>query len=99
MDRVIRIQTFTADQRDRWSRGYRWAAARPSWVTRFALLTFLFVVAFPLALLIGLAVLAAVVVFGGLAFLSAAVNSVRRLFRGDGRSNVRVIERSRDEGT
>ncbi len=69
-------------------------AGRPSLAARIALVTFLVIVGVPLALLLGMAVAAAVLVFGGLALLGAANRRLRSLMPGgDGRSNVRVIQR------
>lgn len=97
MERLVQVRVFGDRQRQRLAGGYRWAASQPSWIARAALLAFLVVVGLPLLLLFALAFLAALVVFGGLALLNAAVAKVRGLFGpGEGRSNVRVIRR-RDE--
>ncbi len=94
MDPVVRIQVLGSRHRDRVARGYRWALAQPSWIARVALLAFLLVVGVPIMLLVGLAVLAAVIVFAGLALLHTVINRMRGLpAAGDGRDNVRVIRR------
>ena len=94
MDRFVTIRVFGARQRDRMLSGYEWVATRPSWLTRVALVTFLLIVGLPVLLLVGVAILAAVVVIFGLAaghFLLAKVQGL--LPARDGRSNVRVIRR------
>ncbi|MEE8155443.1 MAG: hypothetical protein V3T53_10875 [Phycisphaerales bacterium] len=94
MDRVVRIQTFTTEQRQRAVRGYRWLAAQPSWVVRLALVIFVLVIGLPLLLLAVVAVIAAIIVFTGLAIINAAGAKLRGLLpKRDGRSNVRVIRR------
>lgn len=94
MDRAVRIRTFTAQQRDRWAGGWRWAASRPGWVVRLAAVTFLVLVALPLLFFLGVAILAAAVVFAAVGIGAALASKVRSLFpRRDGRVNVRVIRR------
>ncbi len=94
MDRVVRIPTVTAEQRERAVRGYRWLTSQPSWVVRLALLIFILVVGVPLLLLAIVAVLAAIIVFTGLALINAGVAKLRGFLpKRDGRSNVRVIKR------
>ncbi len=94
MDPVVRLHPFGSQQRDRVARGYRWAQSQPSWIVRLAVLTFLLVVGLPILLLVMFAVLAASVVFGGLALFHTALDKLRGLpsYR-DGRKNVRVIRR------
>ena len=61
---------------------------------RLALITFLLIVGLPLAILLGMAVAAAALVFGGLSLLGAARRRLGSVLPGhDGRSNVRVIQR------
>jgi len=94
MDRVVRIPTMTAAQRERAVRGYRWLTSQPSWVVRLVLLTFVLVVGLPLLLLAVVAVIAATIVFTGLALINAGVAKLRGFLpKRDGRSNVRVINR------
>ena len=69
------------------------AASQPNWIIRTVAVVFLAVMVLPLLLLVGLAALAAMLVFGGLVLFKGAVERTRRLVRGDGRSNVRVIRR------
>ncbi|MHC4415134.1 MAG: hypothetical protein ACYS0G_07615 [Planctomycetota bacterium] len=93
MDPVVRIRGFGAQQRDRVLRGYRWAAA-PSGAGRLALVALAVLVGLPILLVIGVAVLAAALVFGILALGYLAFWKLRRLLPArDGRSNVRVIRR------
>ncbi len=74
--------------------GPGWVPARPSRAAQFALITFLVIVGLPLAILIGIAVAAAVLVFSGLTLLRAAWRRLGSVMSGgDGRSNVRVIQR------
>lgn len=98
MQRVVRVRAFTNEQRDRAARAYQWVARQPSWVTKFALLAFLIVIGIPVFIILMLAVVASVIVFGGLAALNLLVLRLRSLLpHADGRSrNVRVIDR-RDE--
>ncbi len=71
-----------------------WVPPRPSWAARLALITFLVIVGLPLAILVGMAVAAAALVFGGLSLLGAARRRLGSVLPGhDGRSNVRVIQR------
>ena len=94
MDRVVRIPTVTAAQRERAVRGYRWLTSQPSWVIRLALVVFLLLVGLPLLLLAVVAVIAATNVFTGLALITAGVAKLRGFLpKRDGRSNVRVIKR------
>ena len=66
---------------------------------RIALITFLVIVGLPLVLLVGVAVAAAALVFGGVALLAAARRRLGSLLPGgDGRSNVRVIRRDDQVG-
>ncbi|MHC4947078.1 MAG: hypothetical protein ACYTG1_02290 [Planctomycetota bacterium] len=91
---MVRIQTFGSRQRERGLRGYRWAASQPSWIVRVALVTFVAIVAIPFAVLLLLALLLAVVVFGGLALVNLGMERVRALVRGPDRSsNVRIVRR------
>jgi hypothetical protein len=94
MDRVVRFRVLDAAARDRVTEGWRTAASQPNWITKAAAIVFLAVVVLPLLLLVGLVALAMTLVFGGLALLKRTVEKVRRLVRGDGRSNVRVIRRT-----
>ncbi len=93
MDRVVRFRVLDAAARDRLAGGWRMAASQPNWIIRTAAVVFLLVLVLPLLLLVGLAAVAAALVFGGLALLKGTVERVRRRVRGDGRSNVRVIRR------
>ncbi len=98
MDPVVRLHPFGSQQRDRVARGYRWAQSQPSWIVRLAVLTFLLVVGLPILLLVMFAVLAASVVFGGLALFHTALGKLRGLpSHRDGRKNVRVIRRARPD--
>lgn len=82
---------------DRGQKVFRTVAAQPSWVTRLALYTFIIVIGIPILLLAGLALAAALMVFGVLALANAILVRIRRAIpRDDGRRNVRVIERRRD---
>ncbi|MHC4612051.1 MAG: hypothetical protein ACYTAU_00540 [Planctomycetota bacterium] len=94
MDRVVRFRVLETAARDRFAGGWRMAAAQPNWIVRTAAVVFLLVLVLPIALLVVLAAAAAAVVFGGLALGRGAVERVRRRLRGEGRSNVRVIQRS-----
>ncbi len=59
-----------------------------------ALVIFVLVIGLPLLLLAVVAVIAAIIVFTGLALINAAGAKLRRLLpKRDGRSNVRVIRR------
>ncbi|MHC4208080.1 MAG: hypothetical protein ACYTE6_12290 [Planctomycetota bacterium] len=94
MDRVVRFRVLDAAARDRVTERWRTAASQPNWIIKAAAIVFLAVVVLPLLLLVGIVALAMTLVFGGLALLKGAVGKVRRLVRGDGRSNVRVIRRT-----
>jgi hypothetical protein len=72
---------------------WRVASAQPSWVLRAAVITFLLVFAVPIVLLVVAAALAGMVVFLLLAGMYMLFEKARRAVRGDGRRNVRVIER------
>jgi hypothetical protein len=96
MDRVVRIRIPDSFSRDRLAGEWRRAASQPNWIVRTAMLVFLLVVALPVLLLVGLAALAGIIVFAGLALINATAAKVRRLVRGGGRSNVRVIRRIDD---
>ncbi len=73
-----------------------WVPPRPSWAARLALITFLLIVGLPLAILLGMAVAAAALVFGGLTLIGAAGRRLGSVLPGgDGRSNVRVIQRDK----
>ncbi len=66
---------------------------------RIALITFLVIVGLPLAILVGMAVAAAALVFGGIALLGAARRRLSSVLPGgDSRSNVRVIQRDEHAG-
>jgi hypothetical protein len=91
MDRTVRARVFDSASADRLAGGWRWAVSQPSWIVRCGLVAFLLIVVVPVLLLAGIAALVAAVVFGGLALLNGGVAALRRLGRGDGRSNVRVI--------
>ena len=94
MDRVVRIPAISAAQRQRAARGYRWLTSQPSWVVRLALVIFILVVGLPLLLIAIVAVIAATIVFTGLALINAGVARLRGFLpKRDGRSNVRVIRR------
>ena len=58
------------------------------------LLAAVLVVVLPLLLLVGIVAVGAIVVVAGLALGRAAIDKLRRAVRGDGRSNVRVIQRT-----
>jgi uncharacterized membrane protein HdeD (DUF308 family) len=94
MDRVVRVRVLDSATRDRLAGEWRRAVSRPNWIIRIVFVVALLVVALPLLLLAGLAALAVAFVVGGLALLNGAAGSARRLMRGDGRSNVRVLRRS-----
>jgi len=94
MDRVVRFRVLDAAARDRVAEGWRMAASQPNWFIKAVAVVFLAVVVLPLLLLVGIMALAMTLVFGGLVLLKGAVEKVRRLVRGDGRSNVRVIRRT-----
>lgn len=98
MERVVRVRTFTNDQRQRAARAFQWVARQPSWVTKFAMVAFLIVIGIPVFIILMLAIVASVIVFGGLAALNLLVIRLRSLLpHAEGRSsNVRVIDR-RDE--
>lgn len=94
MDRVVRFRVLDAAARDRVAEGWRVASSQPNWLVRTAAIVFLAVVIVPLLLLVGLVALGAVVFLAGLALVKRAVVRMRQRVRGDGRSNVRVIERT-----
>jgi len=80
---------------------------QPSWISRAALVVFSLIILIPAVALLLLAILAALVVFGSLALINAAANSLRTLVGGGqpeeidfsvrqttteaGRVNVRVL--------
>lgn len=66
---------------------------QPSWVLRAVAITFLLVFAVPIVLLAVIAAAAAAVVFLLLAGAYMLFEKLRKTVRGDGRSNVRVIQR------
>ncbi|MHC4217782.1 MAG: hypothetical protein ACYSU7_04920 [Planctomycetota bacterium] len=96
MDRVVRIRVPESFSRDRLAGEWRRAASQPNWIVRAAMMVLLLVVALPILLLVGLAAVVAIIVVGGLALIRAGAAKLRRLVRGDGRSNVRVIRRIDD---
>jgi hypothetical protein len=97
MTQWTRISSFASDGSGRVVSTYRYVRGQPSWVTRAALLVFLLVVGLPIVLLILLAFMLAVIVFGSLALVNAVVMRVRGVFASSGRENVRIIVR--DERT
>ncbi len=66
---------------------------QPSWVLRAALITFLLVFAVPIVLLVLVAGIAAAAVFLVVAGFYRVFERLRSVVRGDGRKNVRVIQR------
>ena len=99
MAQWTRISSFATDGSGRAVAAYRQFRGQLSWITRAALLVFLLVIGLPIVLLILLAFLLAVVVFGTLALVNAVVMRLRGMLPGGtgGRENVRVIVR--DERT
>jgi hypothetical protein len=80
------------------SRLYGYAAAQPSWVTRWALIAMVLIVVVPLALLTLAAVLVGFVVFVTLRLVAVVIASVRGAFgqhapEDEGRENVEVNDR------
>jgi len=70
------------------------AIDQPGWVWRGALWVMSLILLLPIVMLVVIALLAGVIVFGGLAVASMALQRARGFFGGDGgRENVRVIER------
>jgi predicted ABC-type exoprotein transport system permease subunit len=93
MQRVVSIRILDSVSRERLAEEWRRAATQPNWVARVVLLAIFLIVVVPLLLAVGLIALGAIVVIGGVALLRAGIERLRRRFRGDGRSNVRVIRR------
>jgi hypothetical protein len=76
------------------TRAWHYVNRQPGWVTRWAMLVFLLIIGLPIALLFGIAILGAVLLFGTLAVVNALILQARGLFpRKDGRENVRVMRR------
>lgn len=94
MDPVVQIRVTGGGAGGASGPGPGWVPARPGRAARLAVITFLVIVGLPLAILVGMAVAAAVLVFSGLTLLRAAWRRLGSVMSGgDGRSNVRVIQR------
>ncbi len=94
MDRVVQVRVTGGGAPGASGPGPARIPARPSWAARLALITFLVIVGLPVAILLGMAVAAAALVFSGLSLLGAARRRLGSVLPGrDGRSNVRVIRR------
>ena len=94
MNHETRFTTFSTHGAQRVASIWQTAAAQPGWVSRFALMTFVFVIAVPLVLLALLAFFAATLVYTvllGINFLMMKVRGVLPVR--DGRKNVRVLRR------
>ncbi len=90
-----RVTQFAVSSFDRAGGTFRFAARQPSWIARATLIAFLLVIGAPILLVLLLALLVGVVVFGVLAGVNRVVTGVRGVMpRDDGRENVRVIQRS-----
>ena len=97
MDRVSRFTTFTSPGARRVSAIWQTASSQPSWILRVVLMTFIFVIAFPIVLLVALALLVASVVLVVLRIVNTLMMKMRgTLPRRDGRENVRVMQRRDD---
>jgi hypothetical protein len=95
MFQATRITMISSAGAERVSTVFRAVQSHPGWIKRWALLAALIVIGVPIFLLVMLAVMAGVLVFGGLAAGNALANRIRGLMpRSDGRSNVRVIQRA-----
>jgi len=95
MDQWSRMTSFTTETTERAAGVYRTVNRQPSWIVRAALTVFLLVICLPVILLITVAFLLALLVFGVLSLINAAANRFRSPRSAhDGRSNVRVIDRS-----
>jgi amino acid transporter len=95
MFRTVRISTFANTAGGRASAAFRAMQAQPAWITRFALLTMFIIIALPILLLVLLAIVASVVVFGTLAIVNILLRKIRSIIpQHDGRENVRVIQRA-----
>ena len=69
--------------------------SQPNWVVRAAMVAFIIVIAVPILLLVGIALIAATLVFGVLALINSIIRRIRGDgVRNDGRENVRVIRRN-----
>jgi uncharacterized membrane protein len=95
MFRIIEIRRYTEDGSERVRSAWQYATNQPSWIARFALTVFLFIIMLPIVALLMIAFLVAVVVFLVLAVANAAISLIRMLVSGrsDGRENVRVVRR------
>lgn len=92
----MRTSPFVVISRGSEHAGQAWRAvqSQPSWIARLAGAIIVLVIAVPFVLLVLLALLAGVVVFGALALVNVVVAWVRGVLpRHDGRENVRVIRR------
>ena len=97
MDPQIRFTQFSTRGAQRVSAMWQTAAAQPSWVSRFALITFILVIGVPIFLLVALALIAATFVFAVLVGVNWLLTKFKRALPvRDGRRNVRVIQRRDD---
>ncbi|MHC5003885.1 MAG: hypothetical protein ACYTJ0_12255 [Planctomycetota bacterium] len=86
------ISTVFTGSRRRAASFWQTVARQPSWVIRVALTAFLLIVAVPVAILVGVALLAATVVFALLAVANGLWTRLRGMVGGgDGRENVRIV--------
>ena len=91
MERVVQVRLTGSGPERGPDAGLGVQARRPTLAMRIAVLTFLVIVGLPLLILFGFAAAAAVVVFSGLALLTAARRRIKAALPGDdGRENVRV---------
>jgi hypothetical protein len=93
MERVVNVRILDSASRDRLTEEWRRAASQPNLFVRVLLLALLLVVTVPVLLIVGLVALGAIVIIGGVALARVGFARLRARLRGDGRSNVRVIQR------
>jgi hypothetical protein len=93
MERVVNVRILDSVSRERLNEEWRRAASQPNPFLRFVLLALFLILIVPLLLIVGLVALGAIVVIGGVALARVGLARLRVWLRGDGRSNVRVIQR------
>jgi len=93
MFRTTRFSILTAEGANRVGTVFHTLRSQPGWITRLALLTVFIIIGLPIVLLVMIALLAGIFVFGLLAAINILIWRIRARLTGDGRQNVRVIQR------
>ena len=94
MAEQVRFVSFINESAGRAGSTYRYVARQPNWIVRAVVLTFLLILAIPIAMLFMLALLGGLLVFAVLVAVNAVLNGFRNVMPArDGRENVRIIRR------